>query len=67
MVELASLTLQAVITFLSSMAGMAVYVYFWCPNHRCCQFKNMRTCLEKDRSYYEHPNQKDRLEENYNG
>jgi hypothetical protein len=67
MEPLETLGLQAAVSFFSSLSGMAVYMYCYCPNHRCCQFSTVRKTLEKDRSYYEHPQHIKIIEENKNG
>jgi len=46
MEPLESLTLQAAVNFFSSMAGMAVFMYMYCPNHRCCRTTDIRSLLE---------------------
>jgi len=41
-----TLGFQASISFFSSMAGMAVYMWFYCPNRRCCRTSEVRSLLE---------------------
>ena len=41
-----SLGLQAFVSFTSSLVGMAVYMYMFCPNHRCCHTTEVRALLE---------------------
>jgi len=44
--ELEQLTFQSLTGFLSSIAGMAVYMYMFCPNRRCCHTSEVRELLE---------------------
>ena len=51
--ELESVTLQGLISFFSSMGGMAVFWFLWCPNKRCCQSERVRNACEGDKKTYE--------------
>ena len=46
------LGIQAAISFFSSMAGMAVYMYIFCPNRRCCNMSRVRNACEQQQSNY---------------
>ena len=65
--EYETLTIQAIITFLSSMGGMTVYLWLWCPNHRCCRFSDVRSRLENDTRCFLPPQQKEKSEDLENG
>lgn len=46
MLPLTDIGLQATVSFVSSLAGMALYMKMFCPNGRCCHTSEVRALLE---------------------
>jgi len=52
MIEPDLLGAQALISFLSTFAGVGVLLYLWCPNRRCCQTSRIRDVCEGELKIY---------------